>query len=234
VPLTQHFFLRALLLFVLIAAWDASGADLAWVRLLVVDGEFALRNNFWLTSVLHDGARTAMWLLLLAFATGIAWPWGPLKTLTKAQRVQLVVSAVLCILVINLLKRASTTSCPWDLQLVGGVAQYVSHWRWGVQDGGPGHCFPGGHAVAGFAFLGAYFVWRQVNPRCARTLLVFVLLLGFGLGFAQQLRGAHYFSHNAWTAWLCWVISALLDAAGRLWQWRQTGRAAQARSARSP
>ena len=43
------------------------------------------------------------------------------------------------------------------------------------------------------------------------------LVLGFGLGAVQQVRGAHYMSHTLWTAWLCWTIG------GAVW-WLAAGR----------
>ena len=75
---------------------------------------------------------------------------------------------LLCVLVVPALKRLSSTSCPWDLALFGGVARHLSHWRWGVADGGAGHCFPSGHAVAAFAFISGWFALRSHDPRAAR------------------------------------------------------------------
>jgi membrane-associated PAP2 superfamily phosphatase len=93
----------------------------------------------------------------------------------------------------------------------GGAARHLSHWRWGVADGGPGHCFPSGHAVSAFAFFGLYFLWRGHDAGRARILLWAVLGVGLLFGSAQLVRGAHYPSHTLWTAWLCWTISALAD-----------------------
>jgi membrane-associated PAP2 superfamily phosphatase len=107
------------------------------------------------------------------------------------------------------IKRVSLSSCPYELAEFGGLAQYVSHWRWGVADGGPGHCFPSGHAVSAFGFFGLYFMWRWQAPRRARAMLVAVLLTGLLFGAAQLARGAHYPSHTLWTAWLCWLLCAV-------------------------
>jgi hypothetical protein len=40
------------------------------------------------------------------------------------------------------------------------------------------------------------------------------MVLGLGLlfGTTQQLRGAHFLSHDIWTFALCWSINALLAA----------------------
>jgi len=116
---------------------------------------------------------------------------------------------VFCALAVPALKRVSHTSCPWDLAEFGGMAQYVSHWRFGRDDGGSGHCFPSGHAVAAFAFFGLHFCWRDFNPRKATWWLSAVLVVGVLYGAAQLVRGAHYPSHTLWSAWLCWTLSAL-------------------------
>jgi membrane-associated PAP2 superfamily phosphatase len=70
----------------------------------------------------------------------------------------------------------------WDLSEFGRSARHVSHWAFGVNDGGPGRCFPSGHASAAFSLFSV----------------------------AQTVRGAHYPSHSMWTAWVCFATSALL------------------------
>ena len=105
-------------------------------------------------------------------------------------------------------KRFSASSCPWDLSLFGGSALYAPHWsRW--VDGGPGHCFPSGHAVAAFAFLPLYFQWRAQRPALARAILAASLGVGALFGYAQVARGAHFASHIIWSAWLCWCIGVV-------------------------
>ena len=89
---------------------------------------------------------------------------------------------------------------------------HVSHWAWGVFDGGAGHCFPSGHAAGAFCFLSGYFLLRAHRPRLARVWLAGTLLAGVLFGLAQTLRGAHYPSHTLWSAWLC---AALCVAAQR-------------------
>ncbi|MDZ4123267.1 MAG: hypothetical protein U1E02_03670, partial [Hydrogenophaga sp.] len=46
--------------------WDASGLDLPVMQAIGTSAGFALRNEWWLSAVLHDGLRHAMtgaWLL---------------------------------------------------------------------------------------------------------------------------------------------------------------------------
>ena len=91
------------------------------------------------------------------------------------------------------------------------------HWS-AVADGGGGHCFPAGHASAGFAFIGGYFVFRNVAPRTARIWLQASLASGLLLGLAQQLRGAHFMSHTLWTALVAWCIAFAVDTAWQHWK----------------
>jgi membrane-associated PAP2 superfamily phosphatase len=117
------------------------------------------------------------------------------------------------LLVINRIKFYSLTSCPWDLAQFGGVATYVSHWSWGVGDGGPGRCFPGGHASAGYAFFAlampGLFSDSPAARQTGKRLFVAVFLFGLICGASQVLRGAHYPSHGLWTGLICWVVAAV-------------------------
>ncbi|EMU16832.1 hypothetical protein ABNIH16_20160, partial [Acinetobacter baumannii ABNIH16] len=38
------------------------------------------------------------------------------------------------------------------------------------------------------------------------------ILLGFMMGWAQMMRGAHFLSHNLWTGWVVWAINILFYA----------------------
>ncbi len=207
----QRDLLVALLALLALLAWEASSLDLPVARLFGNAAGFAWRDA-WLTSrLLHEGGRALAGVLLVLAALDAAWPrlQGPPRRL-RAWGVALV---ALAMALVPQLKHASLTSCPWDLAEFGGVAAYVPHWLLGVADGGPGRCFPSGHAVAGYAFLALYFVWRPWRPALARGLLLTALLLGSAYGALQVLRGAHHVCHVLWSGWLCWVLGALL---GRL------------------
>lgn len=194
-----------------ILAWDASGWDVPLAQWMGSPEGFALKDSFWLSVVLHDWAKKASLALALAFVMGIVWPWGPLRSLIRAERIWLVLTMLACSVAISTIKQFSQTSCPWDLSLFGGAADYVSHWRWGVADGGAGRCFPAGHASAALAFLPLAWVMRarSPSPRAAAWVCAGILLAGLMLGLVQQWRGAHFMSHTLWTAWLCATISAV-------------------------
>ena len=192
---------------VCLLAWDALGADLAVSRLFADSHGFAWRDRWLTSSLLHEGGRIAAWGLFALLLVNI---WRPLiQGPSKIERVRWVLVTLACVIAVPTLKRLTATSCPWDLAEFGGVASYVSHWRFGVPDGGPGHCFPSGHAVSAFAFFSGWFVLRRHQPRAARWWLAAVLAAGLLFGIAQLVRGAHYVSHTLWTGWLCWLISML-------------------------
>lgn len=224
------FFTAASLLGLL--AWDASGLDLPLAQLFGDAHGFALTRHWVLAGGLHDGGRLFAWAVLAALVLAVWRPPGPLRTLTRRTRTQLVLSALAAVLFVSLLKGASPTSCPWDLSAFGGPAHHVSHWLW-RPDGGGGHCFPAGHASSGFAFLGGYFALRREAPGLARRWLVAALAAGFTFGLAQQVRGAHFMSHTLWSAWLCWAVGQGLDAAWQRLAQRGAARSTQSATARA-
>jgi membrane-associated PAP2 superfamily phosphatase len=210
-----------------LALWDWGGWDLALSHRVGGPDGFAWRDHVLTRTVLHDGGRWLAW----AAAGWLAWdawrPWRPGPS--RRRRAYALVVALGAMAAVTALKRASTTSCPWDLAEFGGRAAYVPHWAWGLADGGPGHCFPSGHAVAAFGFFGAYFLWRDHHPAAARAALWATLALGALFGGAQLARGAHFASHTLWSAWWCWSLCAMAMA------WPVgAGAPAQALGARAP
>lgn len=188
-------------------AWEFSGLDLALTRWVGSPSGFAWRDSLSAGRLLHDGGRMLGWSLLSLLVIDAIRPVfaGP----SRGERLYAIGTVLAGLVIVPLAKRFSTTSCPWDLVEFGGRAAYVPHWLPGLADGGPGHCFPSGHAVAAFAFFGVYFFWRARRPRPARMALAGVFALGLAFGWAQWIRGAHFVSHTLWSAWLCWVIGSL-------------------------
>jgi len=190
-----------------VLAWDAGGGDLALSRWFGGPAGFPWREAWFTRDLLHDGGRRLA-TGVLALGLAHAWWWPRRTGPSRAERWRWTAVVLLSLVAVPAIKRVSQTSCPWDLAEFGGVASYVPHWLLGVVDGGPGHCFPSGHAVAAFAFFGMAFLWRPHRPRLARAWLAGTLAAGAVFGAAQLVRGAHYLSHTLWTAWLCWAIAA--------------------------
>jgi len=193
-----------------LVAWDLLGLDLPISRLFGNAEGFALRDQWFISDVLHSGARYLAWAFALVLVAGI---WRPLpfaRGLTRSERVAWVLATVACALLIPLLKLGSLTSCPWSLAEFGGTANYVSHWAFGQADGGPGRCFPAGHATAAFCFLPGWFILRRAAPVAARRWLIATLFAGAVLTMVQVVRGAHYVSHSLWTGWFCLLLGVVL------------------------
>ena len=194
----------------LVLLWDASGWDTAVMHRIAGPEGFALKNNWWLQTALHDTARKSSELVYLLLCLMVLWPMGPFRESTRRQQLAVLAGITLSLLAVSLIKHASLTSCPWSLQDFGGTARYVSHWSFGQTDGGGGQCFPGGHASAAFAFwsvcLPGLLSAQSHRQRRGRWLFALVLASGVLFGLAQTLRGAHFPSHTLWTALICWAV----------------------------
>lgn len=193
-----------------LALWEWSRLDLPLVRLYATEQGFAWRDHWLTAKVLHDGARLVGWAF---FFTLLASVWRPrllLPEVPRRERIWWILTTLVCVALIPLMKRVSTTSCPWSLVQFGGeFARYVPHWVLGSQDGGPGGCFPSGHASTAFALLPGWFAIRDHAPRAARLFLAVVVTCGALLAWVQMMRGAHYLSHSLWTAFICWTVSVI-------------------------
>lgn len=198
---------------VALLAWDHSGWDMRLAAAVGGAEGFALRHDWLLTRLLHDGGRVLSWGFAMLLCLMVAWPRGVFRRLPFARRVQLASAPLLAAGLVVGLKSFGHASCPWDMAAFGGVARQLPHWRaWLDGDGGAGRCFPAGHAVAGFAFLAGGFAWREHAPRVARVWFAGALCAGLLFGIAQQLRGAHFMSAMLWSAWICWLVGGLVDS----------------------
>lgn len=194
--------------------WDASGLDLTVMHWWGTSQGFALKNNPWLSHWLHTRGQQASLLAFLLLWAMLWRPLGPWRCLTRRERAASALAVTASIITVSVLKHFSLTSCPWDLMLFGGPADYVSHWAWGVADRGGGQCFPGGHASGALGFLASSlpFLLSAQAPirRQGRRMLATVVFIGLVFGLTQTVRGAHYPSHTFWTAWICWTVGLLV------------------------
>jgi membrane-associated PAP2 superfamily phosphatase len=205
-----------------LAAWSVA---MLWARGL--NGDFwladriyaaggrawALHANAWVEQGLHVvGKRVsaAAWLLVV-----MAWLCSLHRPHLAAWRrplAYLALSISLATGTVALAKMATAVDCPWDLLRYGG-----SHAYHGLFDARPaaGHrsCFPAGHASAGYAWVSLYFFFAAARPRWRWAGLCIGLAAGAVFGAAQQVRGAHFLSHDLTTLMICWSIASLLQPA---------------------
>lgn len=122
---------------------------------------------------------------------------------------QLLACVLLSLVGVAAFKQLLPMDCPWDLLSYGGSQQFVGLFSPWPSDRAPNACFPAGHASVGYAWLGLYFYCRQLLPRLALPALMLSSILGLVLGINQQLRGAHFISHDIATAAWCWSMACL-------------------------
>lgn len=187
-------------------------ADL-WLadRLYAWEGHaWALRHAGW-TRHIHLIGRdvsTAAWLMVLA-----AWLIASLRAGWAHLRrplLYLLTATAVSALLVAALKHGSNVDCPWDLLRYGGARPYLGLFELSPAGLGHGRCFPAGHASGGYAWLALYFFLGTVTPRWRWAGLAVGLGLGLLFGVSQQLRGAHFLSHDLATLALCWTCAVLV------------------------
>ncbi len=175
---------------------------------------WALRHALLTEGLIHRAGRIASllaWLAVLA-----AWlaalrvpsgrPW-------RKPLAYLLVSTLACAALIAWIKSWSNMDCPWDLVRYGGNQPWVGLLQVRPPGLERGHCFPAAHAGTGYAWVALYFCLAAVRPRWRNTGLLVALVAGGVFGIAQQLRGAHFLSHDLVSLGLCWTVAVALQAA---------------------
>ncbi|CAN7484110.1 phosphatase PAP2 family protein [Pseudoduganella sp. LjRoot289] len=179
-------------------------------------------QHAWLTEHFSHGTLKTV-LTLLATLPVAACAWDSLpdrlrhgRALPAWWRLRLRLLS-LCVLLVpaitSLLKRASVSHCPWELERYGGYQPYyrlLEHVPGWVE---AGHCLPGGHASSALWLVGLAVFWLPHDPRKAADVGLAALAFGAVVGWMQQMRGAHFLTHTLWTMWIaCAVLTALLAA----------------------
>jgi membrane-associated PAP2 superfamily phosphatase len=184
--------------------WDASGLDLIVSAWFGDAHGFALREHPVWGRGMYQLQRVLGWSAFACLLWLTVRPRGVWLLLAQRDRWIMLITVLAVASLIPVLKKFSATSCPWDLAQFGGAAkaQWISHWRWGVPDGGSQHCFPAGHSSTAFSFLAAPVFLLAVCRPWALRLMLLIAVAGVWMGFTQVYRGAHYVSHSLWTAWI--------------------------------
>jgi membrane-associated PAP2 superfamily phosphatase len=183
--------------------------DRSWAnRLYAWQGnEWALRSAFVTETLIHTCGHllsVAAWLVVLAM-------W--IVTLRRPHLVEwrrplgyLVLATVTAVLLVSWMKSWTNMDCPWNVLDYGGTHPY--HGLFAARPHGVrGECFPAAHASAGYCWLALYFFFIATRPKLRWIGLVVSLGLGLLLGFTQQLRGAHFLSHDLWSLAICWLMA---------------------------
>ena len=181
--------------------------DLARLFYDPVAGEFIGRHSYFLENILHDRAKQAVIAFSVFSILGLVGSFfiERLKPL-KRELGCLVLSLALATSFVTPVKAVTAVQCPWSLEQFGGHETYSELLSPRPHTDKPGRCWPGGHAATGFTLFALFFVLRDRRPRLARKAFVFAFALGSVFSVSRMMQGAHFFSHNVWTAIFCWLI----------------------------
>lgn len=176
--------------------------------------EFPWRQHWFFATFMHHVMKALMIGLALVSVTVLladaAQRQRWLDRKIRRQVVIVIASSILIPLAISLLKSTSIHHCPWSFARYGGFALYLRIFDSLPPNVTAGHCFPAGHASSGLWIASIAVFWLPEKPE--RALLVFGigLIPALILGWAQQMRGAHFLSHTLWSTWTAALIILIL------------------------
>lgn len=180
-------------------------------------GQWSLREHPITSSLIHPGGK---YFSLLMWAAGVALWWRSRTTITlqkwRRPLLYLLVATLVGIFLVTLLKALIHMDCPWDMQGYGGVRPYLSLFDArpsGLHSSG---CFPAGHASSGYAWVALYFFFTSTRPRWRLAGLLVGLTMGAVFGISQQLRGAHFLSHDVIALLVCWLSALMVHQVMRM------------------
>lgn len=175
-------------------------------------GAFAARGWPALELLGHRVAKSAIWAVWLALVgAALVAPVAPRLTCEPRVLWLTVVAMALGPVIVVGLKDLNAYHCPWDLKRFGGFADVATAWF--VPPVDAGHCFPSGHAAGGFSLVALGFAGRASGNRRLQTAgLVAALAAGTAFSAVRVVQGAHFLSHNLWSAAIDWWAAALVFA----------------------
>lgn len=175
-------------------------------RLYAIEGHaWSLNDHFITEHLIHiGGKRLSAFAWLCVLLTWVAsWRLPALRE-WRRPLLYLWVSVLLATALVSAVKRGSGLDCPWDLLRYGGDRAYFGWYSSRPAWMPAASCFPAGHASAGYAWVALYFFFLALRPAWRWQGLAIGLVAGAVFGIAQQLRGAHFLSHDLWTLMICW------------------------------
>lgn len=206
----HHLLWPLLLLSAAVFAIETTQFDLIFDDwLFKLEGQhWALRNNFITQILLHDAAQNFSKILaLLLLIVALISPYNQYLRRYQKGWWLLFASITTASILVNIGKSFTHVDCPWDLLRYGGDRPYISIFQIHPGNFAFGQCFPAGHSSGGYGFLALYFFFRHYQPQQRWTGLLIGILMGLVYGFDQQLRGAHFLSHDVWTLSICWFTA---------------------------
>lgn len=181
--------------------------DIAKLAFDPVSGQFIGRHSYFLEDILHDRAKQLVMLFGVLAMIGFAASFKVQRLMPWRRELGcLVLSMALSTAFVTPVKVVTSVQCPWSLTEFGGQETYSELLSPRPATDKPGRCWPGGHAATGFTLFALFFMLRDRRPGLAKLGLALALGLGSIFSAGRMLQGAHFFSHNIWTAVFCWLI----------------------------
>jgi membrane-associated PAP2 superfamily phosphatase len=171
---------------------------------------FPLRHAWFAETLSHKYVRNLMIVLGLCAVLPVLYDLRrPVARWSAHFRLRLRVVALSAVVVpgvVSVMKRLSFSHCPWDMAGFGGVQPYVRLLDSMIAGVPAGHCMPAGHASSELWLVSLAVFWLPEHPRKAAMVGAALLLLGFVIGWIQQLRGAHFLTHTLWSMWIACAL----------------------------
>lgn len=170
--------------------------------------QWVFRDSFILEKIFHKGGVILSTTLLIGFLC--RWIYLLKFHHDKKQRDYVgfvFLSSFFIVITVFFLKRWSTLPCPWNSVAFGGSINPPSLWQAFASDLPRQKCFPAGHSSGGLCFLSMYFGHTVIYGKRNFKTLIPGLLIGVIFGITQQMRGAHYLSHDLTTILITIIIS---------------------------
>ena len=189
---------------------EYSGLDLALARPFhdPVTNTWPLKNIYFTAGVLHSFGKD----LVVYVMAGILMLFVGSLVLTRLRACRkgaayMLLGGLTSPAIVAIMKSRTHIYSPWDLALFGGDKPYIRLFDT-VPAGSPvGHAFPGGHSSGGFAFLTLFFLIGFYRPRYRFLGLAVGILAGGVFAATQEMRGAHFLSHDLVSAVICWYVA---------------------------
>lgn len=170
-------------------------------------------GEWWAKDLLHGAGGE----LIRAIGIGTVALWLASFTVERLRSYRraltfLVSGALASVALVGIVKATSNVDCPWSLEDFGGGRPYVRLFDDRPDDLPRAQCFPGGHSSSGFALFSLYFLYLERRRKSARRALALALAVGAVFAFGQEARGAHFLSHDAWSAAIAWFAALVVYA----------------------
>ncbi len=166
------------------------------------------KDTFWARDILHTAGRYLIAVIGIgSFTFWIASFQVDFLRAEKSIFLYIALTIGISTGLVGILKILTHHHCPYEFDLFGGPVPYVKLFDLELAIPKAGRCFPSAHASAGFSLFGFYFVMYKRNPRQRGLVFFVVMIVGTMFSLSQIARGAHFVSHNIWSAAICWFVA---------------------------